>query len=65
MAIILISVGGWLAVLVLVIKPTPWVGVLLTFGVGSVIGRVVVYLIGRWWFRGDLADRMIKTLKEE
>ena len=32
---------------------------------GIVIGTVVAYLIRRWWFRGDLADRMIKTLKEE
>ena len=64
MTIILVSVCGWLAVVGLVIKPAFWVGALLSIGGSIVIGTVVAYLIKRWWFRGDLADRMIKTLKE-
>ena len=64
MTIILVSVCGWVAVVGLVIKPAFWVGALLSIGGSIVIGTVVAYLIKRWWFRGDLADRMIKTLKE-
>jgi len=65
MAIILISVCGWVAVVGLVIKPIFWVGALLSIGGGVVIGTVVAYLILRWWFRRPLADRMVDVLKEE
>lgn len=50
MAIILIAVCGWVAVVGLVIKPALWVGALLAIGGGAVIGCVVAYLIRRWWF---------------
>lgn len=63
MAIILVSVCGWVAVVVFVINPAFWVGALLAVGGGIVIGTVVAYLITRWWFRGDLASRMIKVMK--
>jgi len=65
MAIILVSVCGWVAVVGLVIKPTFWVSALLCIGGGIVIGTVVAYLIRRWWFRGDLANRMFKVLKDK
>ncbi len=52
MAIILVSVCGWVAVVGLVIKPIFWVGALLSIGGGIFIGAVVAYLVRRWWFRG-------------
>ena len=51
MAIILVPVCGWVAVVGLVIKPIFWVGALLSIGGGIVLGAVVAYLIRRWWFR--------------
>ena len=51
MAIILVSLCGWVAVVGLVIKPGFWVGALLSIGGGVVIGTVVAYLIRRWWAR--------------
>lgn len=65
MAIVLVSVCGWVAVVGLVIKPIFWVGALLALAGGGGIGTVVAYLIRRWWFRGDLASRMIKVMKEK
>jgi len=52
MAIILVPVCGWVAVVGLVIKPIFWVGALLSIGGGIVIGAVVAHLMWRWWFRG-------------
>ncbi len=52
MAIILVSVCGWVAVVGLIIKPIFWVGALLSIGGGVVIGTVVAYLIRRWCFKG-------------
>ena len=49
MAIILISVGGWVAVVALVIKPPLWLGAILSIIGGIAIGTVVAYLIRRWW----------------
>ena len=65
MAIILISVCGWVAVVGLVIKPPFWLGAILSIIGGIVIGTVVAYLIRRWWFRRPLADRMADVLKEK
>jgi len=65
MAIILISVCGWVAVVGLVIKPNIWVGAALSIIGGVAIGGVVAYLIKRWWFKGTLANRMLKVLKEK
>ena len=55
MAIILVSVCGWVAVVGLVIKPIFWVGALLSIGGGIVIGAVVAYLIRRWWLKENEA----------
>ena len=52
MAIILVPVCGWVAVVGLVIKPIFWVGALLSIGGGIVIGAVVAHLMWRWWFKG-------------
>ncbi len=52
MAIILISVCGWIAVVGLIVKPDIWIGAALSVAGGAVIGAVVAYLIGRWWFKG-------------
>ena len=65
MAIIVISVCGWVAVVGLVIKPSIWVGAALYIVGGAAIETGVAYLIKRWWFKPTLADRMIKTLWEE
>lgn len=60
MAIILISVCGWTAVVGLVIKPNVWGGAVLSFGGGIAIGFAVVYLICRWWFKRPLIDMLRK-----
>jgi len=52
MAIMLISVCGWVALVALVIEPNIWVGSALCLGGGSLIGLAVVYLMRRWWFKG-------------
>ncbi len=52
MAIIVISVCGWVAVVVLIIKPDIWTGAALSVAGGAVIGTVVAYLMRRWWFKG-------------
>jgi len=65
MAISLISVCGWVAVVGLVIKPPFWLGAILSIIGGIAIGAVVAYLIRRWWFRRPLADRMAGVLKEK
>jgi len=65
MAIILISVCGWVAVVALVIKPPLWLGAILSIIGGIAIGTVVAYLIRRWWLKRPLANRMADVLKEE
>jgi len=67
MTIILISACGWVAIVGLVIKPPFWLGAILSIIGGIAIGTVVAYLIRRWWFKGksDLADRMLKVLRDE
>ena len=51
LAIILISVCGWAVLVALVIKPSLWLGALLSITGGTAIGTVVCYLMRRWWFR--------------
>ena len=51
MAIILIFVCGWVAVVGLVIKPSMGVGIALSLAGGAAIGCLVAYLIRRWWFK--------------
>jgi len=51
MTLMLISLCGWVAVVGLVIKPPFWLGVILSIVGGLVTGKVVAYLIWRWWFR--------------
>jgi hypothetical protein len=53
MAIIVISVCGWVA-LVIVLAPNFWVGSALSFSGGAAIGGGVAYLMWRWWFKGIL-----------
>ena len=52
MAIILVSILGWVAIVGLVIMPSFWLGATLSVIGGIAIGMVVSYLIRRWWFRG-------------
>ncbi len=52
MAIMLISVCGWVAIVGLVIKPVFWVGAALSVVGGIAIGGGIVYLMWRWWFKG-------------
>jgi len=65
MTIILISVCGWVAIVVFVIKPDIVAGAFLCIAGGIVIGLVIDWLMWRWWFKKDLADRMIDVLKEK
>jgi len=52
MAIILISVCSWAAIVVLLLQPNIWVGSALSLAGGAAIGVVVAYLMRRWWFKG-------------
>ena len=52
MAIMLISVCGWVAIVAFIIKPNMWVGSALCLFGGSLIGLGIVYLMRRWWFKG-------------
>ncbi|GAH64038.1 unnamed protein product [marine sediment metagenome] len=65
MAIILVSIFGWVAIVGLVIKPGIVAGAFLCLAGGSIIGLVIAYLIRRWWFRRSLADRMVDVLKDD
>lgn len=51
MAVILISVCGWAAIVTFVIAPNIWVGSALSLVGGVAIGGVVSYLMIRWWFK--------------
>ena len=55
MAIILILVCAWVAVVGLVIKPPFWLGAILSIIGGIAIGTVVAYLIRRWWLKENEA----------
>lgn len=57
MAIILIPLCVWVAIVGLVIKPGILIGAALSLAGGAVIGCVIAYLIRRWWFRGILTNR--------
>jgi len=52
MAIMLISVCGWVAIVQFVLAPNFWAGVALSFGGGIFIGVAVLCLMWRWWFKG-------------
>ena len=65
MGIILIFLLAWVAIIGFVIRPHFWMGALLAILGGSTIGLVIAYLIRRWWLKPDLAQRMIKSLKEK
>ncbi|GAI74940.1 unnamed protein product, partial [marine sediment metagenome] len=52
MAIMLISVCGWVAIVAFIIKPNMWVGSALSLFGGSVIGLAIFYLMKWWWFKG-------------
>lgn len=51
MAIILISLCGWTALIGLVVKPSFLVGAILAIAGGIAIGLVIVRLITCWWFK--------------
>ncbi len=55
MAIILILICAWVAVVDLVIKPPFWLGAILSIIGGIAIGTVVAYLIRRWWLKENEA----------
>ena len=59
MAIMLISVCGWVAIVAFIIKPNMWVGSALCLFGGSLIGLAIVYLMRRWWFKGIEGIRQI------
>lgn len=65
MGIILIFLLAWVAIIGFVIRPNFWMGAVLALIGGTAIGLVVAYLIRRWWLKPDLAQRMIKGLKEK
>ena len=52
LAIILISAGGWAALVTYVLAPNFWVGSILSLVGGIVIGGGVAFLLRRWWFKG-------------
>jgi len=49
MAIMLVSVLGWTAIVVLVIKPVLWLGLLIVPLGGIAIGLGICYLMKKWW----------------
>ena len=51
MAIMIVAVLGWTAIVGLVIKPTIWVGILIVPLGGIAIGVGISYLIWRWWLK--------------
>lgn len=52
MAIILISVCGWVALVTFVLAPNFVVGSALSVAGGAAIGAAVACLLRRWWFKG-------------
>jgi len=60
MAIMLISVCGWVAIVAFIIKPNMWVGSALCLFGGSLIGLAIVYLMRRWWFKGIEGRKEVK-----
>lgn len=52
MVIMLITLCGWVSIVVFIIKPNMWVGAALSLVGGSLIGLAVAYLVRRWWFKG-------------
>jgi len=57
MAIMLISLCAWVAIIGLVIKPGILVGSALAVFGGMAIGGGIAYLMKRWWFKGILNRR--------
>jgi len=52
LGIILVSAGGWVALVTFVLAPNLWVGGALALGGGMAIGLAVAFLMKRWWFKG-------------
>jgi len=52
LGIILVSAGGWAALVTFVLAPNIWVGGTLSLGGGIAIGAAVAFLMRRWWFKG-------------
>jgi len=57
MTIMIVALLGWTAIVGLVIKPSIWVGILLTTLGGIAIGLGICFLIWRWWFKEILKRR--------
>jgi len=51
MAIMLVAVCGWVAIVVFVIKPDIVAGAGLSVCGGAAIGLVIAWLMKRWWFK--------------
>ncbi|KKK76154.1 hypothetical protein LCGC14_2866530 [marine sediment metagenome] len=51
MTIMLVAACGWVAAVVLVIKPSLWLGLLIIPLGGIAIGLGICFLIWRWWFK--------------
>lgn len=51
MAIILVSICGWVALVTFALAPNFWVGSALSIAGGVAIGAAVAYLMRRWWFK--------------
>jgi len=52
LGIILVSAGGWAALVTFVLAPNIWIGAALSFAGGLAIGVAVAFLMRRWWFKG-------------
>ena len=52
LGIILVSCGGWVALVTFVLAPNLLVGAALSLGGGTAIGVAVAFLMRRWWFKG-------------
>jgi hypothetical protein len=52
MTIMLVSICGWVAIVVFVIKPDIGDGIALSVIGGTAIGVVIVCLMSKWWFKG-------------
>jgi len=51
MAIMLVAICGWVAIVGFVIKPDIAAGAFLCLAGGSAIGLVIAWLMRRWWFQ--------------
>ena len=51
MAIMIVSVSGWAAIVSLIIKPVFWIGVLMSLFGGAAIACLIISLMWHWWFK--------------